>query len=101
MARSASGESRLSAPWPSRARRSGGGVEEVVAERWRLPPPLPQGRQEEGEDVQAVEEVLPEPALPHIRGEIVVGGGDHPRVHAERLRAPHAPDLPVLEGAQE
>jgi len=42
---------------------------------------VPQRGQGDGKDVEAVEEVLAEIALPHQGGQVLVGGSDDPHVH--------------------
>ena len=52
-------------------------------------------------DVQPVEQVLPEPSLGDLGFEILVGGGEHPHVHLDRLRAADAGDDAFLEHPQQ
>ena len=61
--------------------------------------PLPQGRKAHGEDVEAVEEVLPEPAVVHERAEVAVGGRQESDVYCGRVGCTHGPDLSLLDDA--
>ena len=49
--------------------------------------PIPQGGQAQPDDVQAVVQVLAEQPLADTLLEILVGGGDHPRIGLDRLLA--------------
>ena len=60
-----------------------------------------QRREGDGDDVEAVEEVLPEPALPDLPLEVAVGRRHHPHVHRHRLGPAHAQDLSLLQDAQQ
>ncbi len=62
---------------------------------------LAQGGQPQGDDVQAVEEVLPELAGLDRLLDVAVGGGQHAHVHAHGLHAAHAVDLALLQHAQQ
>ena len=63
--------------------------------------PLPQRRQPDGEDAQAVVEVLAEAAVRHGPLEVAVGGGDDPHVHLAGPAGADALELAVLEDAEE
>ena len=63
--------------------------------------PLAQGRDGEGEHVEAVEEVGAEPPLAHVPREVAVGRGQHPHVHLDRLRGAQPLERPALEHAQQ
>ena len=54
-----------------------------------------------GDDVQAVEEVLAEPALLHHPPQVDVGGGDDADVDLDRLDAAEAHELALLNHAQQ
>jgi len=62
---------------------------------------LPQGRDVDRHDVEPVEEILPEAALPDVLLEVAVGGGHEPDVHLDRLDAADALELVVLDHPQE
>ena len=75
--------------------------EEVRGEEGDVLAPLAQGRDADGEDVEAVEEVLAEGALYGRSLEVAVGGRDHAHVDAHRARGADGAHLAELEGAQE
>ena len=50
--------------------------------------------------VQSVEEILPEPSGLDFLGEILVRGGDDPRVHLDRAGAAQTLDLTCLDRAK-
>ena len=54
-----------------------------------------------GDDVQAVEEVLPEGALAHQVGDVAVAGGNEAHVDLDRRLAPDAAELARLQHPQE
>src|SRR5882762_10647458 len=74
---------------------------EVLRQERNVLPPLAQRRNADGDDVEPVEEILPEP--PRFDGlpEVLVGGGDHARVHLDGSALPHPADLAFLQDAQE
>src|SRR4051812_4578272 len=51
--------------------------------------------------VQSVVEILAEPALPDLGGEVAVRGGDDAHVDRDRLVAAHALQIALLQHAQE
>src|SRR3989449_10968598 len=53
------------------------------------------------DDVKPVEQVLAEAARGDFGGEILGGGGEHPRVHPPGLLVPNPPDLPILQHAEQ
>ena len=57
---------------------------------------LPERRDADDVDVEAVEEILPEGALPDRGIEVAVGGRDHPRPHGDQLLAADADHLAAL-----
>ena len=59
------------------------------------------GGTDDGDDVEAVEEVLAEALLAHEGGEVLVGGGDDAHVHPDGPRAADALELALLQHAQE
>src|SRR5262245_25127770 len=63
--------------------------------------PVPQRRDLEPEDVEAVEEIRPELALFDGGLEVPVRRRDAAEVHLDRAVAAHTRDLPFLEDAQE
>src|SRR4051794_3252293 len=96
------GEERL-ASFGGERRSSYPGVlrREVLREERHVLEPLPQRRQPDGDDVQAIEKVLEEAARLHLGREILVAGGDDPRVHLHRRGLADPADLALLEHAQE
>src|SRR5207249_7322499 len=64
-------------------------------------PPLAQRRQIDVEDVEAVEEVVPEAAQGDLLLQGLVGRGDDAHVHLDRLRAADAEEGTVLEHTQQ
>src|SRR6266516_7798417 len=58
-------------------------------------------RQADGEDVQPVEQILPERAALHRGLEIAVRGREHAHVHRNRMTAADALDLSLLENPQQ
>ena len=60
-----------------------------------------QGRQVDGDHVEAIEEVLAEPRLLDLLQQIAVAGGDDPRVDADRLRVAHPLELVLLQDPQQ
>src|SRR5262245_62799186 len=76
-------------------------LKEVVGEEWNIVAALPQRRQDDGHDAQAVEEVLPEFSFGDERRQVLVGGGDEPDVDLDALRPANPPDLALLEHPQE
>ena len=60
-----------------------------------------QGRHGEGDDVEAVEQVLPECAFGHEAGEVFMRGGDDAHVYFHFLRVADAAHGFFLNGAQE
>ena len=53
------------------------------------------------DDVDAVVELLAELALGDRLAQVAVGGRDDAHVHVDQRGAAHAPDLPLLERAQQ
>ena len=63
--------------------------------------PLAQARQRDRKDVQAIVEIAPEAAVPHLLGQVAVGRGDDADVDVDRARTAEALDLPLLQHAQQ
>ena len=61
---------------------------------------LPQGRQMNRIDAQAVIQVGPEAALRDRRLEVMMGGGNHANIHTLRARGSHALEFPFLQNAE-
>ena len=76
-------------------------VEEVLHEQRDVVLALAQRRQLHGDDVQAVEQVLAEPALLHHVAQVDVGRGDDAHVHLDRLDAAEPHELALLNHAQQ
>src|SRR3989442_4358149 len=62
---------------------------------------LPEGRQGDRELVQAIVDILAEPAGPHLALEGHVGGGDEPQLHMDRLLASEGLHLSHLQHTQQ
>ena len=60
-----------------------------------------QGRQHDRDDVDPVEEVLAEDSLCDELGQVLVGGGDDPHVHARFVVPADLADDLLLDRAQE
>ena len=75
-------------------------LEEVLGEQLEVLLPLPQGRHLDLDDVEAVEEVLPEPPGDDLVLQVPVGGGDDPDVHADVHAAADGPDRLGLDRPQ-
>src|ERR1043166_1921612 len=75
--------------------------EEVLDERGDVFAPPAQGGDVERDDVEAVEEVCAEAPLPHVFGEVAVGGGDDAHVRLAVARRTDAAEAPLFEEAQE
>ncbi len=63
--------------------------------------PLAQGRKFDVDDVNAIEQVLAETSLGDQLRQVIVGGQNHARINAERLRAAHLLKLEVLQDAEQ
>ena len=64
-------------------------------------PPFPERRNDDGNDVQTVEQVLLEPAVGHHLQQIPVGGGDHADVDLFGPFRPQRFDLALLQHPQQ
>src|SRR5436309_14648989 len=64
-------------------------------------PAQTQRRDADRYDIQPEEQILAEATFPHQVGEISVGGGDDPRVAADRLAPTDAHELVLLQHPQE
>ena len=73
----------------------------MAGEKRDVLPALAQGRQRHRDDVQAIEEVLPEGPLVDHPLQIAVGGGDQPDVRLDRARGADPLELPLLQDAQQ
>ncbi len=60
-----------------------------------------QRRQVDGDDVEAVEEILAEAAVAHRLAQIDVGGGEDAHVHLDLLNAAEMHEALVLQHAQD
>ncbi len=60
-----------------------------------------QGGRLDGEDIQAIEQVLAETAGRHRLRQVAVGGRDHPHIDPGRALGADGVDLPFLQGAQQ
>ena len=92
----ARGEARDLALHPQRRVR-----EQHPGERQDVVPALAQRRHVQLDDLEPVVEVLPEGAARDAVGEVAVGGGQDAHVDPPALVLADAPDLPLLQRAQE
>src|SRR5262245_38407147 len=76
-------------------------VHQEVDEQRDVVLPLAQRRQADGEDVEAVVQVLAESFLLDLFEQVSVGGGDDADVHPDRGGAAHAVELALLEHAEQ
>ena len=75
-------------------------LEEVAGQFEDVVLPLPQRRQLDGNDVEAMEQVFTEPAVVHQRLQIEVGRREDANVHFHRLDVAEAAELPLLDQVQ-
>src|SRR5215469_9808884 len=73
---------------------------EMVDQRRNVFAPFAQGRKDEGENINAVEEVLPEFSAFHQRFEVTMGRDNDTYVHADGLSHSDTLDLAFFEDAQ-
>src|SRR5207237_2045369 len=85
----------------SAAEPGGGRAEEVLDQGRQVLGALAERREDDAHHVQPVVEVLTEGAGLHLGLEVLVGGGEHAHVDAERAVAAHALELALLEHAQD
>ena len=71
----------------------------VLGQRNDILPPLPQGRQVQADDVEAVIEVLPKTALGHLLFQILVGDGDEADIDLFGAGGPDGDELAFLNDA--
>ncbi len=70
-------------------------------EQGNVLPALPQGRDDEGNDVDAVVEVFPEGPFGDLFLQVLVGGGHDAHVHLDGPVAPHPLEALLLQDAQD
>ena len=75
--------------------------DEIVGQGGDVLGPLPQRRDVDGKDVQAVEEILPELSLLHRLQEVPVRGRDEAHVHRDGLESAHPLEALVLDRLEE
>ena len=76
-------------------------LDEVVGQDRDLLHPLAQRRHDDVDDVEAVIEILAEPAFGHCPLEVLVGGGQHPHVGVQGRLAADARELAILQHVQQ
>ena len=74
--------------------------DEMRGERSHVFAALTQWRQRNGDDVDAVEEILAEPAVGHLFAEVPIRSRDDPHVDSTRCRRSDCPHLSLLDGIQ-
>src|SRR5262249_15132318 len=75
-------------------------LEEVLRQEEHVLTALPKRWERDRDHVQAIEEILAEPARLDLGAEIAVRRGHEPEIDAARHGVAHAPDLRILEHAQ-
>src|SRR4030067_910312 len=80
--------------------RAGGG-EELPGQRKNPLPPRPQGREMDGDAVDPVVEVLPEPPSLDLFPQVAVRGADEADVRGERLHPAHPLERAILQDPEE
>ncbi len=78
-----------------------GAPQKVLGEAKDVLAPLPERRQPQRDDGQPVVEILPEPASPDSRLQVLAGGGHEPDVDRLAPRAPEPPHGLLLEDLEE
>ena len=63
--------------------------------------PVPEGRQDDGDDVEAIEEVFPEGPFFDLGQEILVGGGQDAHIHGQGLLSPQALEFAGLQDPEQ
>src|SRR5215813_4870640 len=63
--------------------------------------PLTQGRQDDGDDVETVEEVFAQLTLLYKLPQGTIGRGQYPHVHSPRLVGPYRPYFTLLQDPEE
>src|SRR6185436_7786492 len=76
-------------------------LEEVIDEQQQVGLPLAQRRDEDGEDVEPVVEILAEGAGGDRLLQVLVGGGDQAHVRLDRLGAADPLELPLLQDTEQ
>src|SRR5215813_5964912 len=75
-------------------------LDERICEQGNILAMRTQGRQFNGDDAQAVEQIFAKLAVADFRGQIAMRSTDHSNVHENRLRSAEAFDGAILEHAQ-
>ena len=73
----------------------------VLGEQRHVVGAVAQRRHRDGDDAEAVVQVLAEQAAAHVLGEVAIARRDDPHVDVDRPRGTDAIDAPILEHAQE
>ncbi len=61
---------------------------------------FPEWREHDGDDIESIVEVFPEPSLPQLDGEVSIGRGDHAHVDLSHLFTAHRLYLMLLEHSE-
>src|SRR3990172_638900 len=80
--------------------RAGAG-EEILRQRKNVLPPRPQGREMDGDAVDPVVEVLPEPPSLGLFPQVAVRGADEADIRGERLHPAHPLERAILQDPEE
>ena len=76
-------------------------LDEEFDERENILLAMPQGRNEDGDDAEPVEQVLAKGPIAHALLQIAIGGGDDADIHADILHAADAADGLILQRPQQ
>jgi len=74
---------------------------EVQGQQVQVGGALAQGRQAQGDHVQAVVQIFPEPPFPDLGDQIAVGEGDDAHIHGDGPATAQAVDGALLDGPQQ
>ncbi len=78
-----------------------GALHEPVHQQGNVVAAVAQRRHADGEDVQAVKQILAERAVLHRVAQVDIGGGDYADIDLAHSRVADALDLALLQGAQQ
>ena len=76
------------------------GAEEEGRQRRYVARPLPEGRHRDFENVEPIIEIFPEPTRAHFLAQILVGGSDQPKIHAQIFASPEPGECALFHKPQ-
>src|SRR5680860_1613840 len=76
-------------------------VEKMLNQQWQVIVSIPQGREVDGDDIEAVKQIFAEPASLYLLRDDLVGGGDHTGINLDRHGTADAFELPFLKDPQQ